>query len=808
MFHLEWLLPLIASVVLTMGFLHWNRRLKQEIRERRQVEHRLNLALEGGNLGLWDVNLLTEEMVVNRRWAEMLGYTLEEIVPISRRFWVDTLHPDDRAMVLETGRSYLAGERDHYTLEYRAIAKDGSVHWLVSQGALVERSSDGTAVRMVGTVQDISQRKADESALLDQFVFQKVLLDTIPYPIFYKGADSRFLGFNQAYEKTFAVKREQLIGKRVLDLEYLPESDRTAYQAEDEEVIAQASSVQREMAIPFADGKLHDTIYFVSGFLRADGSPGGLIGTFIDVSDRKKIEDLERFNRLALGREQRILELKQQINDLMSQSGQPPLFHVLAADDPMAEADCPAAVADAGEEMRQQRLAAMSLAEDAEQARANLALYQSHLESLVAERTQELAESEQRLGLALKGANLGLWDWRATSSEVVTNDIWAEMLGYSKEELDQRYGATFQRWSSLVHPDDLDPTLAVLKTHIGGETEEYRAEYRMRTRSGDWKWVLDIGRGVERDDQHVAQRMVGIRQDIDELKRAEAATLQAKEAAEESTRAKSDFLANMSHEIRTPMNAIIGMSHLALQTGLDPRQRNYIQKVHRSAESLLGIINDILDFSKIEAGKLTMEAVPFRLEELFDNLANLIGLKAEEKGLELHFDIAADVPHALMGDPLRLGQILINLGNNAVKFTEQGDIVIGVRQQEIEGDRVKLHFSVRDSGIGMTPEQQQRLFQSFSQADSSTSRKFGGTGLGLAISKKLADMMDGSIWVESSHGQGSTFQFTAWLGLDKSGGTLTQADHAMTDLRLLVVDDNATARAILAHMAQNLGLRV
>ncbi|MGH8696795.1 MAG: ATP-binding protein, partial [Burkholderiales bacterium] len=337
--------------------------------------------------------------------------------------------------------------------------------------------------------------------------------------------------------------------------------------------------------------------------------------------------------------------------------------------------------------------------------------------------------------------------------------------------------------------------------------ETHQREQQLQHKDGSRFWCRLSGRAVDPAD--LAKGTVWIIDDVTAEHEAAEAMREAKRIAEEATQAKSAFLANMSHEIRTPMNAIIGLSHLALKTALEPKQRDYVSKIHNAGTSLLGIINDILDFSKVEAGKLNVEAAPFRLDEVLDTASSLVAQKAADKGLELVFDVAPDVPQGLIGDPLRIGQIVTNLLSNAIKFTERGQIDVRIRCPERTGDKALLRVEVADTGIGMTREQAARLFQAFSQADSSTTRKYGGTGLGLAISRRLVELMGGTIWAESEPGAGSTFAFTAWLGI--GGEDLARRrvlPAALNGARALVVDDNPSAREILCELLRSLDVSV
>jgi signal transduction histidine kinase len=359
----------------------------------------------------------------------------------------------------------------------------------------------------------------------------------------------------------------------------------------------------------------------------------------------------------------------------------------------------------------------------------------------------------------------------------------------------------------LIHPDDREWVLRDVDDAIAAK-RPYEHKYRIVDKAGNTRWLSSRGT-ILFDSEGKPEFCDGTLFDITEEKKVEFALAEAMKAADAANQAKGDFLANMSHEIRTPMNAIMGLSDLCLRTELSPKQQDYLSKIHASAGALLGIINDILDFSKIEAGKLDMESLPFEIDQVLDNLATVVTVKTQEKGLELLFSRAADVPSVLVGDALRLGQVMVNLVNNAVKFTETGEIVVQIEVVDTQDEEVTIKFSIRDTGIGMTKEQQGRLFKSFSQADTSTTRKHGGTGLGLAISKQLVEMMGGKIHVESEPDKGSDFIFTANFGI---GEESEQRSHIpITDLQhmnALVVDDNSTSRDIFKTYLESFTFKV
>jgi two-component system sensor histidine kinase/response regulator len=407
---------------------------------------------------------------------------------------------------------------------------------------------------------------------------------------------------------------------------------------------------------------------------------------------------------------------------------------------------------------------------------------------------EQLSISEERSRLILESSAEGIFGTDKEGNITFVNPAACRMLGYKPEELlGQTSHAKFHyhRPDGSDYPKEECPMYAAYKQ---GKTSRIDNEFLWRK---DGSGIpVEYGATPMLKDGKLIGSVVSFT-DITDRKRAEAELREAKQKAEEATQMKSMFLANMSHEIRTPMNAIIGLSHLALKTELTPKQRDYVSKVHNAGTSLLAVINDILDFSKIEAGKLDIETTEFQLDEVISSVTTLTAQKAHDKGLEFLAHVGPNIPEVLLGDPLRVGQVLTNLVNNAVKFTERGEIRLSIELLERTGEKVQIKCSVRDTGLGMTQEQAARLFQPFTQADMSTTRKHGGTGLGLTISRRLVELMGGRIWLDTEAGVGSTFHFTVWLGVGAARGVGKLVPERLAKLRVLVVDDNPTAREIL-----------
>jgi two-component system sensor histidine kinase/response regulator len=691
----------------------------------------------------------------------------------------------------------------------------------------------------------INERLAEQSRTVEEQAVElererallRSLIDSIPDIIFVKDTQGLYVVGNQALSRLLGKPLDHILGKS--DFDIFPSEVAGQLHRSDLQVLGGRSQVNVEGRFVYPDGRPVDFETNKVPLAGPDGQLQGLIGIARDITDRKSaamaLAEAEERARLILGS---VMEgicglsksgeitfinpagaglLGYTVDELVGQMMHALSHHSRADGSPMPLDECSMCLTGADGRTRtvtdevlwrrdqsyfRAEYTVTAVIKDGEIVGTVMA-FRDITERIRMENA--IRDTEKWFRGIVESAPDGMLVASAAGQIILANQQAEAMFGYGRGELPS------QPLEILV-PSSVRARHPEMRNQFRKDSQARRdmgdsdAEFRGLRKDGT-EFPIEIGLSrLERTEDHGDCFCVSVR-DITQRKLIESEIIKARDQAEAATHAKADFLANMSHEIRTPMNAIVGMSHLALKTDLDPRQRDYLRKIQLSGQHLLGIINDVLDFSKIEAGKLSIETTDVDLRKVLDNVGNLISEKATAKGLELVFDVGPDVPNDLIGDPLRLGQVLINYANNAVKFTERGEIDITVRVEKDLGDEVFLHFAVRDTGIGLTEEQKAHLFESFQQADSSTTRKYGGTGLGLAISKNLVELMGGTVGVESKFGTGSTFWFTARLTKGVQRRPLTPTPD-LRGRRILVVDDNENARAVLLDMLTSMSFRV
>ncbi len=680
---------------------------------------KLDLVLESTGAGVWDWQVQSGEADFDERWAATIGYTLEELAPLSIETWTAHLHPDDRKESAERLAQHWRGETDRYVFEPRMRHKQGHWVWMLDVGKVVERTPDGKPKRMIGTHLDITERKIAEEQIAKQKEYYETLIDNLNFPAFVIDIDHTVVTWNRACEILTGLRACEVIGTN--------EHWRGFYETE-----------RPCLADLLLDNGVEDVVkYYEKGSAHPFAAEGARA---------------QNWCQLPTGKE-RYLDID--ACPVLDQEG-----NIIAVIE---------VVTDITEEKRA---------------------------------AKALEESKAKLQLVIDSAAVGIWDWRMSGGDMNFNQRWAEIFGYKHEEMVLQDMDTW--WKTNCHPDDLENVSALVEKHWAGETDLHSCEYRVRHKQGHWIWILDTGRTADgRPDS-----MIGTSIDITERKEAELALLEAKESAESATQAKSEFLANMSHEIRTPMNGILGMTQILLDTELNSEQRDYAETIHSSGDSLLGIINEILDFSKVEAGKLDLEPIPFDLPVAVMEVVELLQAKCTEKNVELIVDYAPDIPRRYIGDPGRLRQILMNLIGNSIKFTARGHVLVEIECLRQDEQAAELRFAVVDTGIGIAEDARAGLFDSFSQADATTTRKYGGTGLGLAICKQLVELMGGVLDVESTLGEGSTFWFTLRLPRSVEPQRKLPRHVDLDKLRILVVDDNPVNRAIFCAYLGSWKMRV
>ncbi len=689
-----------ARLVSTLQDVTEQQRIEDELRRSRAT---LTAGQRIARLGTWDWDMKTDQAW----WSDELVRILEpdpDVTEVSFETFLERFDPADRKLAEDAIRRAVE-QQEPFDLELRLPVSDGASRVIHASGEVIH-DDDGSPWRLLGVVQDITDRKRIE----DELRRARASLEA--------GQQVAGLGTWDWDLKTnelwWSAEVDRLFGQEVggvepsfeMLLKAVHPDDLTALMEAIQAPPAEPGPSDLEVRIVASDGSIRNALSRGQTFFDDDGTPVRMVGAFQDITERKRNEDELRRNRT-------LLETGQQI------------------------------------------------------------------------------------------AGLGTWEWTFTDGSLWWSDEVYRIFGYEPGEFD----ATYERFVQAIHPDDRDGLVSLLDSTVASG-EPYSAEMRIVRADESVRVILARGETICNARQQ-PERMVGAVQDITERKQIEQDLAVARDQALEASRQKSEFLATMSHEIRTPMNGVLGMLDLLLDTPLSPQQKDFTLSARDSAISLLAIINDVLDFSRIEAGKMLIDRTDFELATIVEGAAEILAGPARERRNSLMTYVDPAIPRVLQGDPGRLRQVLVNLCGNAVKFTEGGEVTVRAMLDSADDTEATVRFSVSDTGIGMSADVKDRLFQAFTQADATTTRRYGGTGLGLAIARQLVELMGGTIDVESEVGKGSTFWFTVPFDVSTSEvpKPLRIVDRDLTDIRVLVADSNTTSREIVHRYILSWGMR-
>lgn len=794
---------------------------------------------------IWRSGLDAKCNYFNKYWLEFTGRTMQEEMGDG---WTAGMHPDDFSKRVKT---YLDSfnARSYFEMEYRLRRFDGMYRWIVDR-AQPFNDINGNFAGYIGASNDITERKTTEEDLKRY----KLLSERASDIICFLRIDGSIIEVNNAALRAYGYSRQELMGMNIKDLRAsttLDFVDNQLKEAHEKGILFETEHCRKNGSLFPVEVSSQGTMF---------GEEQVIMSIIRDITDRKRVEEEIKeqweFSRsliqnstiptFVLDSQHNIIIWNIALEKLSGMKAanllgtknhwqafydhERPCLSDFIIDNKTGQMSAMYSTYSKSELLSEglhgegwfnnlggrKRYLVFDTA-PIYNGKGELVAVIETLEDITERKQAEetLYENEQQFRATFEQAAAGIVHADLDGRWIKVNRRFCEIIGYSPEE------ACKLRFQEVTYPDDLNSDLELLGRLVAGEIETFSLEKRYVRKDGEIVWVNLTG-SLVREPSGQPKYFIGVIGDINERKIAEKTLQKAKEMAEAANRAKSEFLANMSHEIRTPMNGIIGMTELTLSTELNHEQREYLSMVRSSSESLLRVINDILDFSKIEAGKLEFENISFNLRTNMEKILEGIAIHAHEKGLELACHIQSGVPASLIGDPGRLRQVLANLIGNAVKFTEKGEVVVRVELTENDmpneenipkeipvPDRCALRFSVIDTGIGIPADKMDRLFQSFSQVDSSTTRKYGGTGLGLAISKQIIELMGGSIGVESKESEGSRFCFTTTFQMPKE--TLPAKTICSAELKkqkVLVVDDNVNNREIIKEMLEEIGMDV